>query len=67
MNVVAEVRKMARKRVMPAIRTARSSGSPSARLRLMKSTSTRLSFTTTPESATMPSSEKNTRSQPMMK
>ena len=64
-KVVTEVRMMARKRVPQLVTKASSTGMPSRRRRLTKSTSTRLAFTTTPDRATMPNSEKNIISTPI--
>ena len=66
MKVVIEVSRIGRKRSSPALATAFTMPMPSARRRLTVTTSTRLAFTTTPLRAMMPSSEKNTRSVPMM-
>ena len=61
-KVVISVRKIARRRPRPASRTASIRRSPPARRWFTSSTSTRLAFTTTPESATMPITEYMVRS-----
>ena len=66
-KVVIEVRKIGLKRIMPAWDTASTIPTPSSRSLLMVITSTKLAFTTTPESAIIPNTEKNTISAPMMK
>ena len=66
-NVVSEVKKIGLKRMAPAFDTDSTIPMPSSRRRLMETTSTRLAFTTTPLKAIMPSTEKKTKSAPIMK
>ena len=56
-NVVSEVSRMARKRAAPDSTAACVGVAPRAAARLTKSTMMRLSFTTTPANARMPTSE----------
>ena len=56
-KVVSDVSKIGRKRRTPARRTASINFMPFLTWRFMKSTITRLSFTTTPDKAIIPSNE----------
>jgi len=66
-KVVSEVSTIGRKRPTPAAIRASRIGSPPARRALTLWTSTRLAFTTTPESATIPTTDMKHRSMPRIR